>query len=56
VMPRLGIQLGIGLIGAIIDATVGAIALLLIIGLVRRSGRSNSGSGVGWSRRWGGGW
>jgi uncharacterized membrane protein YeaQ/YmgE (transglycosylase-associated protein family) len=52
-MPRLGIQLGFGIIGAIIDATIGAVVLLLIIRLVRGGGR-NSGSGVGWSRHWGG--
>jgi uncharacterized membrane protein YeaQ/YmgE (transglycosylase-associated protein family) len=52
-MPRLGIELGFGLIGAIINATIGAIVLLLIIRLVR-GGRWGSGSGVGWSRRWGG--
>jgi uncharacterized membrane protein YeaQ/YmgE (transglycosylase-associated protein family) len=52
-LPRLGIQLGFGIIGAIIDATIGAIVLLLIIRLVRGSGRWNSGSGIGWSRRWG---
>ena len=55
-ISRLGIQIGFGLIGAIIDATVGAIVLLLIVRLVRGGGRSNSGSGVGWSRRWGGRW
>jgi uncharacterized membrane protein YeaQ/YmgE (transglycosylase-associated protein family) len=34
-LPRLGIHLGIGLISAIINATIGAIVLLLIIRLVR---------------------
>jgi uncharacterized membrane protein YeaQ/YmgE (transglycosylase-associated protein family) len=55
-MPRLGIQLGFGIVSAIINATIGAIVLLLIIRLVRGGGRWNSGSGVGWSRRWGGRW
>jgi uncharacterized membrane protein YeaQ/YmgE (transglycosylase-associated protein family) len=54
-MPRLGMHLGFGIIGAIIDATVGAVVPLLIIRLVRGGGR-NSGSGVGWSRHWGGRW
>src|ERR1700686_5159154 len=54
-MPRLGIHLGFGIISAVINATIGAIVLLLIIRLVRGSGRWNRGSGVGWSRRWGGG-
>src|ERR1700680_2121702 len=49
-MPRLGIQLGFGLVSAIINATIGAIVLLLIIRLVR--GRA----GLGWSRRWGSRW
>jgi uncharacterized membrane protein YeaQ/YmgE (transglycosylase-associated protein family) len=34
-LPRLGIHLGFGLISAIINATIGAIVLLLIIRLVR---------------------
>jgi uncharacterized membrane protein YeaQ/YmgE (transglycosylase-associated protein family) len=51
-LPRLGIQLGMGIISAIINATIGAIVLLLIIRLVRGGGRS----GFGWSRRWGGRW
>jgi uncharacterized membrane protein YeaQ/YmgE (transglycosylase-associated protein family) len=53
-MPRLGIHLGVGIIGAIINATIGAIVLLFIIRIVRRGGGWRSGSGVGWSRRWGG--
>jgi uncharacterized membrane protein YeaQ/YmgE (transglycosylase-associated protein family) len=52
-MPRLGLHLGLGTIGAIINATIGAIALLLIIKLCRGGGRWSSGSGMGWSRRWG---
>jgi uncharacterized membrane protein YeaQ/YmgE (transglycosylase-associated protein family) len=35
--PRLGIQLGAGLLRAILDATVGAVVLLLIIRLIRRA-------------------
>src|SRR5258706_14925632 len=38
-MPRLGIHLGAGTIGAITNATIGAILLLLIIRLVRSGGR-----------------
>ena len=34
-LPRLGIHIGSGLVSAIVVATVGAILLLLIIGLVR---------------------
>src|ERR1700690_3936426 len=49
-MPRLGVHLGFGIISAIINATVGAIVLLLIIRLVRGGGRWSRGPGVG-SRR-----
>jgi uncharacterized membrane protein YeaQ/YmgE (transglycosylase-associated protein family) len=55
-MPRLGIQPGFGIVSAIINATIGAIALLLIIRLVRGGGRWNSGSRLGCSRRWSGRW
>jgi uncharacterized membrane protein YeaQ/YmgE (transglycosylase-associated protein family) len=44
-LPRLGIHLGMGIISAIINATIGAIVLLLIVRLVRGGGRWNSGSG-----------
>jgi uncharacterized membrane protein YeaQ/YmgE (transglycosylase-associated protein family) len=37
--PRLGIGLGVGLIRAIINSTIGAVLLLVIIRLVRRGGR-----------------
>jgi len=50
-LPRLGLHLGVGTIGAIINATIGAIVLLLIIRLVRGGGRWRSGSGIGWGRR-----
>jgi uncharacterized membrane protein YeaQ/YmgE (transglycosylase-associated protein family) len=46
-LPRLGIHLGVGLIAAIINATIGAVVLLLIIRLVRGSG------GWGWRRGYG---
>ena len=49
-LPRLGIQLGVGLIAAILDATIGAILLLLVIRLVRGGG---SWEDSGWGRRWG---
>jgi hypothetical protein len=55
-MPRLGINLGFGVIGAIINASLGAFVLLLIIRLVRSGGRWGSGSRIGWSRRMGGLW
>ena len=43
-LPRIGIHLGAGIIRAIINATIGAIVLLLVIRLVR--------GGPGWGRRW----
>ena len=45
-LPQLGIHLGTGLISAIVNATIGAVLLLLIVRLVRGSG------GWGWQRSW----
>jgi uncharacterized membrane protein YeaQ/YmgE (transglycosylase-associated protein family) len=47
-LPQLGIHLGTGVISAIVNATVSAILLLLIVRLFR--------GGSGWASRWGGGW
>jgi uncharacterized membrane protein YeaQ/YmgE (transglycosylase-associated protein family) len=50
-LPQLGLYLGSGIISAVINATIGALLLLLVIRLVRGRG--------GWSwggRRWGGNW
>src|SRR5271167_998499 len=44
-LPQLGLHLGSGIISAIINATSGALLLLLVIRLVR--------SGGGWHRSWG---
>jgi uncharacterized membrane protein YeaQ/YmgE (transglycosylase-associated protein family) len=44
-LPQLGIHLGTGLISAILNATIGALVLLLIVRLVR-------GGGWGWQRSW----
>jgi len=44
-LPQLGFQLGAGMLAAIINATIGAVVLLLIIGLVRSAGSP-------WPRRW----
>jgi len=38
-LPRLGISLGVGVVRAIINSTIGAVLLLLIIRLVRGGGR-----------------
>jgi uncharacterized membrane protein YeaQ/YmgE (transglycosylase-associated protein family) len=43
-LPRLGIHIGVGTIGLVVNATIGAILLLLVISLVRGGGR--------WGRRW----
>src|SRR5881275_1769843 len=48
VLPRLDIHLGTGMVSAIVNATIGAILLLLVVGLLRGAG--------GWRSRWGGGW
>jgi uncharacterized membrane protein YeaQ/YmgE (transglycosylase-associated protein family) len=45
-LPRLGIHLGAGIVAAIIDATIGAVVLLLIIRLVSQGSRG----GYGWRR------
>ena len=43
-LPQLGIHLGTGIISAIINATIGAILLLVVVRLVRGGGR--------WRRSW----
>jgi uncharacterized membrane protein YeaQ/YmgE (transglycosylase-associated protein family) len=48
--PQLGIHLGAGILSAIINATIGASLLLLIIRLVRGGGGSRWSWGR--SRRW----
>ncbi|MEA3058874.1 MAG: hypothetical protein QOE50_286 [Sphingomonadales bacterium] len=47
-LPRLGIHLGTGVVSAIVNATVGAILLLLVVRLLGGAGGSRWG---GW-RRW----
>jgi uncharacterized membrane protein YeaQ/YmgE (transglycosylase-associated protein family) len=36
-LPRIGIVIGGGIIAAIINATIGAVVLLVIIGLIKRA-------------------
>jgi uncharacterized membrane protein YeaQ/YmgE (transglycosylase-associated protein family) len=48
-LPRLGVHFGVGIVGAIFDATIGAIFLLLVVRLVRGG---TSWQGTGWGR-WG---
>jgi uncharacterized membrane protein YeaQ/YmgE (transglycosylase-associated protein family) len=38
-LPKLGVHLGAGIINAVINATVGAILLLLLVKLLRGGGR-----------------
>jgi uncharacterized membrane protein YeaQ/YmgE (transglycosylase-associated protein family) len=47
-LPKVGIHLGTGVVSAIINATIGAIVLLLVVRLLR----GGVGSGGGWRRRW----
>ncbi|MEJ0072079.1 MAG: GlsB/YeaQ/YmgE family stress response membrane protein [Pseudomonadota bacterium] len=44
-LPRLSIHLGVGIVALVINATLGAILLLLILRVFSRGG--------GWGRRWG---
>jgi uncharacterized membrane protein YeaQ/YmgE (transglycosylase-associated protein family) len=46
-LPRLNIHLGVGTVSLIINATIGAIVLLVIIRLLA----GNRGWGGGWGRR-----
>lgn len=46
-LPKLGLHLGAGIAAAIIDATIGAVVLLLIIRLVAPGSRG----GFGWRQR-----
>ena len=50
-LPQLNIHLGAGIVGAIINATIGAVLLLVIISLVRGDGRMHSGWSGTWGRR-----
>jgi uncharacterized membrane protein YeaQ/YmgE (transglycosylase-associated protein family) len=47
-LPQLGLHLGTGIVAAILNATIGALLLLLILRLVRRGG----GWREGWGWRW----
>ena len=49
-LPRIGIHLGTGIVSAIINATIGAVILLLVVRLVRGSGRFGGGLSGRWGR------
>ena len=51
-LPRLGIHLGTGIISAIINATIGAVILLLLIRLVRGGPRLGMAARQLGARRW----
>lgn len=51
-LPQLGIHLGSGTISAIIDATIGALILLLIMRLIRGGNGWRARLGRGWNKRW----
>ena len=51
-LPRLGIHLGVGTVALIVNATIGAIVLLLLIRLFGGGGRLGGGWGGRFGRRW----
>ena len=55
-LPQLGIHLGTGVISAIVNATIGAILLLLVVRLFRGGGGWGSSRRGSWGNRWRGGW
>jgi uncharacterized membrane protein YeaQ/YmgE (transglycosylase-associated protein family) len=48
-LPRLGVHLGSGMVSAIVNATIGAVLLLLVLSFFRRG---SGFGGWGWRRRW----
>jgi uncharacterized membrane protein YeaQ/YmgE (transglycosylase-associated protein family) len=55
-LPRLNIHLGVGTVALIINATIGAIVLLITIRLVAGNRGWGGGWGNGWGSRWGRRW
>ena len=51
-LPRLNIHLGVGTVGLIVNATIGAIVLLLVIRLFAGGGRFGGGWRGRFGRRW----
>jgi len=51
-LPRLGMYFGAGIIVAIVNASIGAIALLLIVKLARGGRRPTGGWASSWNSRW----
>jgi uncharacterized membrane protein YeaQ/YmgE (transglycosylase-associated protein family) len=55
-VPRLGIHLGVGTLALVVNATLGAIVLLLILRIVAGNRGWGGGWGTGWGGRWGRRW
>src|SRR5579863_2352004 len=51
-LPRLNLHLGAGIIALIVNATIGAIVLLVIIRVVAGRRGWGGGRGNGWGGRW----
>jgi uncharacterized membrane protein YeaQ/YmgE (transglycosylase-associated protein family) len=51
-LPELNIHLGVGIVALIINALIGAIALLLILRLISGGMGGRGWGGRGWVRRW----
>jgi uncharacterized membrane protein YeaQ/YmgE (transglycosylase-associated protein family) len=51
-LPQLGLHFGSGIISAILDATIGALLLLLIVRLVRGGNGWRARLGRRWNRLW----
>ena len=51
-LPQIGVRLGTGLVAMIANATIGALVILLLIGLARNAGGGRWSAGGGWGRRW----
>ena len=51
-LPQLGVHLGSGTVSAIIDATIGALILLLIMRLFRGGNGWRARLGRRWNNRW----
>jgi uncharacterized membrane protein YeaQ/YmgE (transglycosylase-associated protein family) len=55
-LPRLNIHIGVGTVALVLNATIGAIVLLVIIRVVAGRRGWGGGWGNGWGGRWGRRW
>lgn len=51
-LPRLNIHLGVGMLALIVNATIGAVLLLIVLRLLSGSRGWGGGWASGWGRRW----